>query len=89
MTCSLSVGDGVFDVRRSHFKFKTRLRDKALENKSFRVHDVNESYTSKTCSCCGVLNDVGSRKVLDCSGCRVRIDRDVNAARNILIKHVC
>jgi putative transposase len=71
----------------SHFKFKVRLKEKAYEYKNFRIHDVNESYTSKTCSCCGCMNDVGSKKKFVCSHCGTSHDRDVNAARNIFIKY--
>ena len=71
----------------SHYKFKIRLREKALEYTNFRIHDVNESYTSKTCSCCGNIQNVGSRKTFVCTSCSMVMDRDVNAARNIFIKH--
>jgi len=72
----------------SHFKFKVRLKEKAQEYKNFRIHDVNESYTTKTCSCCGmIINDVGSKKKFICSKCGSNHDRDVNAARNIFIKY--
>lgn len=72
----------------SHYKFKIRLKEKAKEFKSFRIHDVNESYTSKTCSCCGFINSkLGSSKVFYCTNCNGIIDRDVNGARNIFIKH--
>ena len=71
-----------------HYSFKVKLKEKALEFKNFRIHDVNESYTSRTCSCCGFINDVGSRKYFECNECHVRHNRDVNAARNIFIKYV-
>ena len=52
---------------------------------------VNESYTTQTCSCCGVIS-VSSPKgraglrirEWTCSECGAVHDRDVNAARNIL-----
>tara|TARA_B100000497_G_C7668665_1_gene403314 strand:+ start:845 stop:1840 length:996 start_codon:yes stop_codon:yes gene_type:complete len=72
----------------SHYKFKIRLHEKAHEFKQFAVHDVNESYTSKTCSCCGNIQNIGSKKVYKCESCSMIMDRDVNAARNILIKHI-
>ena len=72
----------------SHFKFKARLKEKAHEYKNFRIRDVNESFTTRTCSCCGMkVNDVGSKKKFICSKCGTNHDRDVNAARNIFIKH--
>jgi transposase len=48
---------------------------------------VNEAYTSKTCTQCGRINyRLGSSEVFNCGRCRLNIGRDVNAARNILIK---
>ena len=64
-----------------------RLQEKSKEFKNVRIHDVNESYTSKTCTHCGCINDVGSSKVYSCKSCNLVIDRDVNGARNIFIKH--
>ncbi|MNZ58628.1 putative transposase DNA-binding domain protein [compost metagenome] len=53
--------------------------------------EVNEAYTTQTCSCCGVnsRNSPKGRVGLGirewtCSECGVTHDRDVNAARNIL-----
>ncbi|MFZ2096982.1 MAG: transposase, partial [Anaerolineales bacterium] len=63
---------------------KQRLADKAVEA-GRQVVLVNPSYTSKTCSSCGVLFDGLSLadRWIECS-CGLSIDRDVNAALNIL-----
>ena len=52
---------------------------------------VNESYTTQTCSCCGVIpasspkGRAGLRiREWTCSGCGTAHDRDTNAAKNIL-----
>lgn len=52
---------------------------------------VREDYTSKTCGKCGYIdNNLGSKKIYDCKKCKIKIDRDVNGARNILLKnYVC
>jgi putative transposase len=68
----------------AHFRFKQFLKHKA-ELKSVRVIEVNEAYTSKTCSYCGRIHNIGSRKVLTCA-CGVRVDRDFNGARGILLR---
>ena len=69
----------------SHFRFRTHLLNKMGD----RVVLVNESYTSKTCSSCFVLNhSLGGSKTFNCSECNYTIDRDVNGARNILIKNL-
>ncbi|MDX2140320.1 MAG: zinc ribbon domain-containing protein, partial [Chloroflexota bacterium] len=42
-------------------------------------------YTSQTCSGCGVIVEKDlSVRIHDCPHCGVQLDRDVNAARNIL-----
>ena len=70
----------------SNFKFKERLKWKcSLYNKKLLI--VDESYTSKTCTRCGYLNNVGSNEVYKCNNCNLIIDRDCNGARNILIKN--
>ena len=63
---------------------KQRLADKAVEG-GRQVVLVNPSYTSKTCSSCGVFFEGLSLadRWIECS-CGLSIDRDVNAALNIL-----
>jgi putative transposase len=63
---------------------KQRLADKAVEA-GRQVILVNSSYTSKTCSACGALfADLSlADRWVECS-CGLSIDRDVNAALNIL-----
>ena len=70
-----------------HYTFKERLLSKASLTNT-KVYIVDESYTSQTCSSCGLLNDVKDKKIYNCS-CGLVIDRDVNASRNILIKYTC
>jgi len=70
----------------SHYKFKQRLIDKA-ELMGRKVFIVNESYTSKACGFCGKINStLKGKKVFKCKKCKLVIDRDVNGARNILMK---
>ena len=69
----------------SFCKFKTRLGWKLSLNGNNLVL-VNEAYTSKTCSECGNLTNVGSSENFKCHKCNNRLDRDVNGARNIMIK---
>ncbi len=63
---------------------KQRLVDKAVEA-GRQVVLVHPSYTSKTCSSCGILFEGLSLadRWIECS-CGLSIDRDVNAAVNIL-----
>lgn len=69
---------------------KTQLEYKAMA-RSVVFAEVNEKYTTQTCSCCGAIsgNSPKGRAGLgirewSCVGCGTKHDRDVNAARNIL-----
>lgn len=67
------------------YQFKQRLLYKAsIENVLVKL--TNESYTSKTCSSCGTLHNIGASKLYDCKNCFLKCDRDTNAAKNILMK---
>lgn len=68
-----------------HYKFKERLRSKC-EQRGCNLIDCTEEYTSKTCTHCGVLNNVGSSEIYKCNSCKLEIDRDVNGSRNIYLK---
>jgi putative transposase len=47
----------------------------------------SEEYTSKTCECCKKINkSLGSKKTFICPNCKFTIDRDINGARNIMLK---
>jgi len=70
----------------SHYTFKELLRTTAVRE-GVKLVIVTEEYTSKTCSCCGVIHRrLGSSKVFKCPSCRITMDRDENGARNILMK---
>jgi transposase len=71
-----------------HYTFKQRILNGS--SSYHNVQFVNESYTTKTCTLCGTLNhDIGSNKVFKCMDetCSNVIDRDLNGARNILLKY--
>lgn len=53
-----------------------------------RILNVDERYTTKVCTNCTKLNDIGSSKTYECSGCNFKSDRDVNSAINILVKNM-
>jgi putative transposase len=70
----------------SHGMFLEKLKFKCNEYKRNLIL-TNESYTSKTCTNCGnIKNDLNGNKKYNCSKCNISIDRDMNGARNILIK---
>ena len=68
-----------------HFKFRCCLKEKCIA-KGVIYQESNESYTSKTCTLCGKLNDVGSSETYKCECSKESWDRDLNGARNILLK---
>lgn len=70
----------------SYYKFKQRLLF-AAKQCGVAVLSVDESYTSQTCGLCGTLRKT-SEKWYKCKdrGCNFEADRDVNGARNILIR---
>ena len=71
----------------SFHSFKEKLLFKCNQyDKKLMI--VTEEYTSKTCTCCGELNNVGSSEVYKCNKCGVKLDRDLNGARNILLKNI-
>ena len=75
--------------RQSHYKFKQHLGNKSLEY-GCKLYEVTEEYTSKCCGKCGQLSDIYDNertKICQNSHCDVRINRDLNGARNILLKN--
>ena len=70
-----------------HGMFASRLVQTASDYPGSRIIRCSEAYTSKQCGACGRLNDkLGGSKVFGCSGCGASADRDVHAARNILLR---
>jgi putative transposase len=72
----------------SHYLFRQRLLQKVKQwGKALII--VNESYTTKTCPGCGECRQVGGSKVFRCKPCDLRLERDGNGARNILLRAAC
>ena len=72
--------------------FRSQLAYKAVRHGAW-FEEVNESYTTQTCSDCGVLPDSRPKGIAGlgirnwvCSECGGVHERDVNAAKNILNK---
>ena len=73
----------------SHYKFRLRLLHKARQwGKTVII--VNEAYTSKTCTSCGWQNPkLGGSKIFKCKKCNLSVGRDINGARNVLLRNTC
>lgn len=70
----------------NHYGFKLRLKWYAKKYGK-QVVDCNESYTSKTRSWDGSIDEkLGSSKIIKGDG--FTVDRDINGARNILLKNL-
>jgi hypothetical protein len=75
----------------NHFAFRQKTKGVAARLGTKQVLEVDEAYTTRTCGLCGTLNDtVGNAKTFRCVDpqCGVDIDRDVNGARNILLREL-
>jgi len=73
----------------SFFKFKTRLQQTATWYPTVLVKHGTEAYTSKQCGHCGYLNDnLKGKETFQCGNCFEKGDRDVHAARNILLRFI-
>lgn len=72
----------------SHYAFRMRLITKARISGT-KVLVASEHYTSKTCGNCGSIHTkLGSNKVFKCPTCNFIADRDINGARNILLRSI-
>lgn len=70
----------------SHYKFRQHLSHKCDEY-GCQLEIVNEYNTSKCCTKCGFLSDNYIHRHKHCPKCKYDINRDVNGARNILLKN--
>ncbi len=69
----------------AHGKFRQTLASHAAK-RSCKVVNQNEAYTSKTCSCCGHIQQIGSSKEWKCRQCSTIWDRDIGGARGIFLR---
>ena len=86
-TNALHAGTKKRSMMLRHGMFAERLVQTSTDYTGSRVLRCSEAYTSKQCGACGELNDsLGSSKVFSCEACGATADRDVHAARNILLR---
>ena len=70
----------------SHYKFKQHILNKGKEY-GCEIIIISEEYTSQSCGNCGQLSKKYNNRIKECETCNHKIDRDINGARNILIKN--
>ena len=67
--------------------FAKRLVQVATDYDQSCIVRSSEAYTSIQCGACGYIHDgLGGSKVFKCPACQMTADRDVHAARNILLR---
>lgn len=66
-----------------YFKFRNALTIIAIQQQ-INVVAINSYRTSKTCSKCGYVNQIGTKRELKCKSCGFTINRDLNASRNLI-----
>ncbi len=82
----LSPFDKLYAYALGHCEFRTFLENKAREY-NVKLNIVKEHFTSKTCGVCAHVKDIKGDREYICLKCKSHLDRDLNGARNILLKH--
>jgi putative transposase len=70
------------------YEFRTRLKYKCnIRNAEYG--NIDEWMTSKMCSMCGnIKENLGGNEKYECNKCGIKMERDVNGARNIHMKAI-
>ena len=73
----------------SYYKFLSKLKLRCIKYDMDLVIKP-EYYTSKTCTKCGnIKHNLSNADIYKCKLCGLKIDRDTNGARNILLRNLC
>jgi len=78
----INIGDFFSNNVWNHARFYDMLL--SCENEVCKIHVVNEQNTSIICSRCGRITPTKNTRTYTCQFCTVILDRDMNAAQNIL-----
>lgn len=71
----------------AHYALRMRVKQK-VELCGGYFFENQESYTSKTCTECGCINEIGSKESWVCIGCGAFHLRDPNGAKGVLCRFV-
>lgn len=66
------------------YVFRERLKYKCAI-KGIKYINMKENMTTKLCSLCGFVNEIGSSKIYKCKKCKNEVARDLNSAKNIFM----
>ena len=69
------------------YQFRQKLTYKCLL-KGCKLNIVDEFNTTKSCSNCSKINNIGGSKEYLCKGCNKKYPRDVNSTKNILLRAI-
>jgi transposase len=69
------------------YQFREKLIYKCILN-NCKYSLINEFNTTKSCSNCSTINNIGTSKEYICKKCKKEFPRDVNSSKNILLKGI-
>jgi len=76
-------------IYKSPYKLHQKIMDQCKKYNT-KVTNIDESYTSVTCGNCltrKLKSELLGSRIYDCNKCGMKIDRDYNGARNIMLKN--
>ena len=69
------------------YQLREKLKYKCIL-KSCNLGIIDEYNTTKACSNCSTLNNIGSSKEYNCINCKKKYPRDINSSKNILLRGI-
>jgi putative transposase len=76
-------------IYKSPYKLHCKIVDQCSKYNT-NIIKITEEYTSKTCGFCfnrKTKEELKGERIYECKKCGITMDRDYNAARNIMLKH--
>ena len=69
------------------YQFRQKLIYKSIL-RDCKLGLIDEYNTTKSCSNCSTLNNIGSSSEYNCKHCLQLYDRDINSSKNILLRGI-
>ena len=76
-------------IYKSPYKLHQKLMDQC-EKYNTKLTITDETNTTLRCGCCGNIkkrSEIEGSRIYKCNKCGMKLDRDYNAARNIMLKN--